>query len=167
MHALDFFLFASGLNISLACGDLDSARNNLENMAAVLNWKSHNDVGHYYYLAAFDALVRRDTPLARQHLETSLMQALESGTEHHFALCRLAIAHVLVEMGDRDKAELQLAQAIQFNQGMKSRLLEFLCLQVQALLAIRSGLVDESREHLARVFRLGREEAVMSPHWFL
>jgi ATP/maltotriose-dependent transcriptional regulator MalT len=47
VHALDFFLFASGLNISLACGDLDSARNNLENIAAVLNWKSHNDVGHY------------------------------------------------------------------------------------------------------------------------
>lgn len=165
VHLLDFFLFASGVNLSLAYGELASARVNLESLAAVLNRQSANDVAHYHYLAAFEAFCLRDFSLARQHAETAVTKAVESGTEHHIAFCRIAYAQGLFELGETDQAERHLAQAIALNQRMGSHLLEYMHLMVQASFSIRRGLFEVSRQHLARAFALGREKAVMSPHW--
>jgi DNA-binding SARP family transcriptional activator len=159
-------LYSQGAINALSEGNLTEAAGYLKKMEPAFVESRRIDACMYRYNSAWEALVRRDLPRARQQVEEALRLALEAGTPFHEGISRIALAQVLHEQGEDAAAMPQLAQSLRIAGRMKSRILEFMCFLSQAHFALDRGEDPEALASLAKAMTLGRREGYTNFYWW-
>lgn len=132
-------LLAYGAGGALAGGDLDSATRMLAESAALAGPRARFDACLHHLFATWLALLRRDGSAAYQQQRLALTAAIELGSPHFEALCRMAAAHVLHEAGDTRNALAHFQQVYDTARNIPNHLLDFTGLMMYAYVALESG----------------------------
>lgn len=159
VHLLDFFLFAQGIYSGLSQGELATAENFLNRIAA-LNTTRTIDRSLYHYMAGSVYWYRGDLPLAREHGERAVRFSEEAGCPFTEALCRLELAITLFDMNSREEAGRELARARDMMQGLGHT--EFLCRLYGAWFAFQQGETSHGVKELRMALHICAEQGYLN-----
>ena len=162
VHHLDYILLGQGISCALSTGDMITARRFLREMASVLNRGTQNDRCFYYYLVAWEAMLRRDIPHAIQYAETSLKLCEELGAPWQEFLTRLILTHISHEKGDDKMARSYLAKARSFARKAKSPFCEYMYLLTTTRFLLNRGDEKEGLQALQQAMIIGREKGLVN-----
>jgi len=163
---LDFQLAAQGLCASLVREDLEAAASFHERMQPVLEQKRPLEMSEHHYLSAWLASARGETDLAADRLFLALRCAINSGAPFPIWLTRLALAHVEVERGAIDAAELWLDRAEAFTVAAERPFFTYRMMLARALCALEAGDEKTGLARLEEAFALGREHGLVLRHFW-
>lgn len=152
---------------ALSQGDTAAAARSLHAMHSVLDASRYIDLCMAHQHAAGIALLRRDALAAAQESERALALAHQAGTPFHVALSHIGLVYARRAQGKPSDAMAHLAEAARIAQAMHSRLLEFMCLLLRALLALDAGAPMEADVALRAGLSLGREQGYVNSYWWL
>jgi len=167
-------LLAFGAGGALTCGDLETAKQLLDQFSTQSRPPARCDLTLYHLFSAWHAMLSGDNLSAFQQQKLALRAAVEVGCPYFEVLCRLAAGQVLYESGERSNAMAQFQQIYDLGRVMKNRLLDFTGLMCYAQVALedkrgrRSGLwalrqalvIGKPRNYSA--FTLWRPDALAS-----
>lgn len=139
VHVLTHQLLAYGAGGALASGDTDSAEKLLEESASLPGARGRLDACLHHLFATWLAMLKRDSVRASQQQRLALTAAIELGSPHFEALCRMAAAHVLFEGGEVRTALTHFQQVYDTARRIRNHLLEFTGLMMYAYVALESG----------------------------
>ena len=158
-------LYSQGAINALSEENAAEAEGYLQKMEAGILEARRIDACMYRYNSAWYAMLQGDFLRSFQQLEAALRFALEAGTPFHEGITRIALAQVLHEQDADDKALPHLAKAQGIAAGMKSHILEYMCLVSKAQFDFARH-DDKARESLARALALGRQEGYTNFYWW-
>ena len=138
-HVMTHQLLAYGAGGALADGDLDIAARMLAESTALAGPRARFDACLHHLFATWLALLRRDSTTAFQQQRLALTAAIELGSPHFEALCRMAAAHVLHEAGDLRSALAHFQRVYDTARNIPNHLLDFTGLMMYAHVALESG----------------------------
>lgn len=139
LHGFDFLLAAQMARCSLVAGDPDGADTWMASMAGTMRSHSHLDGAFYQYLRCSAAVQRGHWQLAIDHGRRALALAVESGVPILIATSHIALARSLRgHDGTAEWAE-HVQAAREVGQTMQCRVPEYLCLEVEASVALACG----------------------------
>jgi ATP/maltotriose-dependent transcriptional regulator MalT/DNA-binding SARP family transcriptional activator len=166
VHLFDAQLAAQGAYGALVAGDLAAARQRLRALAAIVGGDRGLHASHYHYLAGWEALLRRDAPVAREHARAALRLATEAGTPYPEAWNHVAMAWVLHASGEKAEASLHLDRARRMGRELGSHMVQFMCLLAEAHVA-RDGEEDgRALAALREAMALGRTQGYCTIPWW-
>jgi LuxR family maltose regulon positive regulatory protein len=139
VHVLTRQLLAYGAGGALASGDTGSAEKLLEQAAALAGPRGRFDACLHHLFATWLALLKGDGVSAAQQQRLAVTAAIELGSPHFEALCRMAAAHVLFEGGDVRGALAHFQQVYDIARRIRNHLLEFTGFMMYAYVALESG----------------------------
>jgi DNA-binding SARP family transcriptional activator len=111
-------------------------------------------------------MLRGDTFLAHQHLKTALVAATEVGLPALQALTRLALAHVLMDGANMNRAEVELKHAGELTASLNNRFFEFMTCICRARFALKSKDAMGSIEALRAGLAIARERGLTHHLWW-
>lgn len=149
-------LLAHGAGGALAGGDTESAEAMLTESTALAGSKPRFDACLHHLFATWLALLKDDASTAYQQQRLALTAAIELGSPHFEALCRMAAAHVLYEAGDIRGALAHFQRVYDTASKIPNHLLDFTGLMMYAYVALESG---KRRRSGLRALRLALEIA--------
>lgn len=166
VHTWTFQLLVNGYGAALGAGDLDTAARlakELEPLAAGTGRLSQ--VFHHHF-QAWEAMLRKDLMRALQMEKSALRLAVEVGCPYFEALCRLALAQVLLECRDQRKCIAQLQRVRSIVRQIPNRHLEFMCLANFADMALAHGRPRPGIKALRLGLEIGREYGYQHFLWW-
>lgn len=152
-----YHLLSNGVAGTLGVGDLDTASELLEQMKDYEHGARTLDRSLYHYHCAWLAMLRGDADTARREQREALFQAEAAGCPFNVVLCRLALAQVLVEQGEMDRAAIELRKIHPVTRSINNRLLEYTSLLCFTDMALASGRRRVALAALRRGLQVGRE----------
>ena len=162
-----YHLLSNGAAGALGAGDLVSAEELLAEMHEHREGARRLDRCGYHYYRSWLAMLGGEAMEAHQEQKTALRLAIETGCPFYEVLCRLALAQILVELGDDRRAVANLRQVRSLARDIDNRLLQFMCLVVYAHIALEHGRERSGRNALRYAFELGRENGFTHFPWWL
>ncbi|MCC6543801.1 MAG: hypothetical protein IT392_04780 [Nitrospirae bacterium] len=162
VHHMDYILLGQGISCALSSGDMVTAKMFLREMVSVLNRGTQNDRCFYYYLVAWDAMLRGDIPHAIQHAETSLKQCGELGAPWQEFLSRLLLTNLLHEKGDDRMARANLSRAKGFAGKAGSPFCEYMYLLTNAWFLLNRNNREKGLNLLRQAMSIGREKGLVN-----
>ena len=166
IHLVDYHLLAQGVYASFAKGDHAGGRRYLRELSAVVRGPRQLEIGHYHYLAGWDAILAGDLARCLTHLREALASATGTGSPFPEALNRLAMAQALHERGEPDVACEHLVRAQRIGAAMGSAMIGFKGAMVEADFALARGDTDAGLDALRRGFTIGRERGILNTPWW-
>jgi ATP/maltotriose-dependent transcriptional regulator MalT len=166
VHTWTFQLLVNGYGAALGAGDLDTAAQiskELEPLAAGTGRLSQ--VFHHHF-QAWEAMLRKDLMRALQMEKSALRLAVEVGCPYFEALCRLALAQVLLECRDQRKCIAQLQRVRSLVRQIPNRHLEFTCLVNFADMALAHGRPRPGAKALRLGLEIGRQYGYQHFLWW-
>ncbi len=157
IHLWDNNLLGIGASNLLSNGELEKAKNYLNQIAHVTNPLKNFDGGFYHLLMGWYFLLKRDLPLAAKYMEKSYRLACELGAVFPEAISNLGLAQVLNEKGECQKAYVYLEDFKHLSDRMKNKNLHYCYYLARSQFAFdkcedKKGIVDL---HTAMI--IGRE----------
>jgi len=137
-------LLAHGAGGALAGGDLENAEQMLTESAALTGPRPRFDACLHHLFATWLALLKNDSHAAFQQQRLALTSAIELGSPHFEALCRMSAAHVLYESGDFRGALAHFQRVYDIARNIPNHLLDFTGLMMYAYVALDSGMRPRS-----------------------
>jgi DNA-binding SARP family transcriptional activator len=138
-HVMIHQLLALGAGGALAGGGLDAAERMLKESAELSGPRARFDACMLHLFATWLALLKRDNTTAYQQQRLALTAAIELGSPHFEALCRMAAAQVLYAVGDIGGALAHFQRVYDTARKIPNHLLDFTGLMVYASVALESG----------------------------
>ena len=139
VHVLTRQLLAYGAGAALASGDVGSAQKLLEESAALPGTRGRFDACLHHLFSTWLALLQHDSVRAAQQHRLAMTAAIELGSPHFEALCRMAAAHALHEGGETRNALAHFQQVYDIARRIRNHLLEYAGLMMYAYVALESG----------------------------
>ena len=139
VHVLTRQLLAYGAGAALASGNAAEAEKLLDQSAALPGTRGRFDACLHHLFSTWLALLKRDGVRAAQQHRLALTAAIELGSPHFEALCRMAAAHALHEGGETRNALAHFQQVYDIARGIRNHLLEYTGLLMYAYVALESG----------------------------
>ena len=165
LHAFDSLLQAQMARCCLIAGDLPQAEVWMSSMAGTMRRHSHVHGSFYQHLKSNLAAQRGDWQQAAEQARTGLAMALDAGTPFPQAHCRIDLARALIASGGLVESAQHLAAARGIAQAMKSRVLDYLCLETEAHAAFGQGDDALGLARLAQALAVSR--AMDGATWLL
>jgi LuxR family maltose regulon positive regulatory protein len=166
VHTWTFQILVNAYGGALGGQDLESAARLLKELEARAAGAGRSNLCIFHYFQAWDAMLRRDLMRALQQGRAALRMAVEVGCPFYEALCRLALAQILAECGDKAKCVSQLLQMRAIVRKIDNPHLEFTCLVGFAQIALDHGRQRTGLAALGRGFGLGREYGYTHCLWW-
>ena len=166
VHTWTFQLLVHGYGVALGAGDLETAgriARELEPLAADAGRLSQ--VFHHHF-QGWEAMLRKDLMRALQMEKSALRLAVEVGCPYFEALCRLALAQVLLECGDQRKCIAQLRRMRAIVREIPNQHLEFACLLGFADMALTHGRARAGLKALRLGLEIGRQYGYQHFLWW-
>lgn len=138
-HVMTHQLLAYGAGGALMTGDTENAQKMLDESTSLPAPRARFDTCLHQLFATWLALLRRDSMKAYQHQRLAVTAAVEVGSPHFEALCRMAAAHVLFEGGEVRNALSHYQQVYDIARHIHNHLLEFTGLMTYAYVGLESG----------------------------
>ncbi|MGH2671131.1 MAG: AfsR/SARP family transcriptional regulator, partial [bacterium] len=126
---------------------------------------SHANGGYHLHFRTNAAGQRGDWHQATEYARTALAMAIEAGVPFLEGHCRIDLARALLGRGDGAEWVEHLAAARASGQAMGSRVLEYLCLETEAMAAFKQGKESLGLDRLAQALALSRE--MDGAYWLL
>ena len=159
-------LLANGAVGALGAGDLDTARDLLSRMREHLDAVRPLELAAFHFSCAWLHMLSGDPVAAFQHQKTALSLAVECGCPFYEVLCRVAMAQVLSELGDGERAISHLLRAHTRRRLIHNTWLEFCELMVFAHVALCHGRRRQGLAMLRRALEVGRENGYSHFLWW-
>jgi DNA-binding SARP family transcriptional activator len=166
VHVWDLHLRPQRIYTLLCMADeLPAARRELAAMRRDAAGKPTH-LGHYHYLAGWEALLCDDGAEAKRHAQSALERLVESGSVFPIGACHHALALSLHASGEPAAARRHLAQARRIAHRVHSRQLEYMCHTAAAHLALDERDEVGCLDHLRKAFAIGRQIGLVSHPWW-
>jgi len=166
IHTWTFQLLVNGYGAALGAGDVDTAARiakELEPLAAGTGRLSQVFLHHFQ---AWEAMLRKDLMRALQMEKNAVRMAVEVGCPYFEALCRLALAQVLLECADQRKCIAQLRRVRAIAAEIPNKHLEFACLLSFADMALAHGRPRPGLRALRLGLEIGRQYGYQHFLWW-
>jgi ATP/maltotriose-dependent transcriptional regulator MalT len=138
-HVVTHQLLAYGAGGALMTGDTETAQKMLDESTSLPTPRARFDTCLHQLFATWLALLKRDRMKAYQHQRLAITAAVEVGSPHFEALCRMAAAHVLYEGDEVRNALSHYQQVYDIARHINNHLLEFTGLMTYAYVGLESG----------------------------
>ncbi|MDH3288912.1 MAG: hypothetical protein OEP48_14485 [Betaproteobacteria bacterium] len=138
-HVMTHQLLAYGAGGALITGDTENAQKMLDQSTSLPAPRGRFDTCLHQLFATWLALLRHDSMKAYQHQRLAVTAAVEVGSPHFEALCRMGAAHVLYEAGEIRNALSHYQQVYDIARHIHNHLLEFTGLMTYAYVGLESG----------------------------
>jgi len=158
--------FSQGAINALGEGNTAEADEYLGKMESSIRETRRIDACMYHYNRGWSALLKHDLPRAFQHADAAVQFALKAGTPFHEGIARIALAQVLHEQGNERDARSNLDLACVISARMKSSILEFMSLVVEAHFAADKNDESATRQFLRKAMTLGRVHGYANFYWW-
>lgn len=155
-------LLGHGAANALSKGDVTSAKRLLHKMALSLEKAGFRDKSFYYFLRAWEAMLKKNMVQALINGETAIKYAVDAGTVHFEALCYLMKAQALYELGEQRKAEDELDRARDIGIKIQSQLVEFMSNLVESQFAFDRGEEQDGTVSLRNAMAIGRRQGYIN-----
>lgn len=132
-------LLAYGAGGALASGNIEEAEKLLEQSNSLPGMRPRFDSCLHHLFSTWLAMLKRDGVRAAQQQRLALRAAIELGSPHFEALCRMSAGHVLYEGGDTRNALGHFQGVYDIARKIRNHLLEFTGLMMYAYLSLESG----------------------------
>ena len=166
VHVMDSEILGQGAAGALSAGDLAGAATFLRQMAGSLQGNRTLATSQYHFLRGWEAMLGADVRLAFEHVEAGLRLATEAGTPFPEALNHVAMAQVLRERGEDERAAAHLAKAQELARCTGSQMLRFMGLLLEASFAMEGGDASRGEERLRQALATGRQYGLVNtPFW--
>ncbi len=162
VHVWDFSLLGNGITGALNAGDYGAAAEMLKQLAPAAKSPQLVDAGAYHFLMSWHALLQKDLATALIHAETSLNLVNALGWPLYEALGHLAMALVLHEMTEQERASEHLAKCMDISRKIRSRIMEWRCLLAEAQFALDHGNDEKGLNALRQAMAIGKKGGYLS-----
>ncbi len=160
-------LLANGAGSALGVGDVGTARELLAQARDHLDSARPLEQAMFHYYSAWLDMLRGDPVAAFRQQRIALDLAVECGCTFFEDLCRVAMAQVLSELGDGERALSHLSRARARERPIRNRWLEFHELLSFSQVALKLGRSRQGLAMLRRALEVGRENGYTHCLWWL
>jgi DNA-binding SARP family transcriptional activator len=158
IHRTDCSLLGHGAANALSTGDIASSKRLLQKMAASLEDAGPWDKSFYYFLKAWESMIKKEMVQALINGETAVNLAVDTRVVQIEALCLIEKAQVIHELGEQEKAKEYLSNARNVGYKIKSQLVEFMCLLTEAYFAFDQGEEQNGLMLLRNAMTIGKKQ---------
>jgi len=162
----NYQLIINGIGGSLGSGDTDTANQLLKEIEAEQDKGRRQEKCLFHYFSAWHAILCNDKMHAYQHQKNAVRLSIEVGSPFFETLCRLAMAQILFELGDKRKGAIYLRKTHHTARDIKNHLLEFVSFLSYAYIAIDHGRRRSGLNSLQYAMQLGREYGYKHTLWW-
>lgn len=166
VHLWDYHLSCHGLAAALCAGDFAFAKEMHQKMAPQSNIRMI-DIGHYYVLTGWYALMRGDVDEAGNLLPAMASMAQSLGLPFGEGLLSLISAQILYQSGKSQDAVKNLKRAHEIGAAMKSCLIQFTAWITEAQIAFDQHCGEEGKKALTEAFAIGKEQGIYNWYFYL
>jgi len=157
VHVFDSLLWGFRAAAEMASGHPEQAADLLkQQMASLLGMEKTLDSYFYHVNAAWFALLTGAPSRAVEHLDIVAAKAERMGTPYYRALWHIGVAQTEFMLGHVKDAKKHIQTAQRISQTMKSQVMEWYALLVEAWILLREGKKTEGLLSLHRALSLGR-----------
>ena len=157
VHLYDSLLWCFKCAAEMAAGHLELAARSLENqLTSLLGLEKTMDVFFYHVNCAWHALLTHNLSRAEEHLKTVFAKMEAMGTPYYRALWHIGMAQVLFLQGCAIEANFHIQTAQRTSHSMKSHVMEWYCLLIEAWFLLQKGKDAEGLLSLHRGLSLGK-----------
>jgi LuxR family maltose regulon positive regulatory protein len=158
VHVFDPLLWSFSAAAEMASGNMALAEKSLQNQrTASLSMSKTLDIFFYHINSAWHAMLTGNASLAAEHMETISTKVANMGTPYYRALWHIGMAQVAFLQGRTRDAEEYVQKALRIGLGMKSYVMKWYGLLIDAYLLLQEGKEKEGLLSLRRGLSLGRE----------
>jgi len=154
LHNFDFLLCGQMARCALVAGDPAEAERWIGLLAGNMRSHSHLDGAFYRYMQCNAAAQRGDWALSLAHARGAM--ALESGVPFIEAHCHIDLARALLGLGAADGWDEHIQAARRIGQTIGSPVIGCLCLEAEAVAALRTGQAEHGQACLAEAMAASR-----------
>jgi DNA-binding SARP family transcriptional activator len=158
IHKMDCSLLGHGVANTLSTGDMASSKRLLQKMAAAMDDAGPWDRSFYYFLKAWESMIKKDMVQALINGETAVNLAVDTRVIQIEALCHIEKAQVMYDLGEQEKAKESLNHARNVGYRIKSQLVEFMCLLTEAQFAFDRGEEQSGLILLRNAMTIGKKQ---------
>jgi DNA-binding SARP family transcriptional activator len=167
VHVWDFMLYFLGAVSCLGEGDSRTGKKLLEQLVARIDRSQHLSLAHYYYVAAWQAVLAGEPSVALKQAQAALAVSAHLGGPFTDCAVQAALAQAKYACGRRDDALCSVGKAIDIAREINAPLLLYRNLLVKAFFALDTGDEEACLRLLAEAMPLGREGRYMNFSWWL
>lgn len=156
IHLFDHFLLTHTIGSALNVNDMETAEDLLEKMAPekFKPW----DAWSYHQMETWRGLLQGDLKQASFHIELAFKFSKDVGAPLSMISCHSGKANLMHRLGKEREAEEELGHVFHIADQMKSKLLIFCALLIEALFALDRGDEVSAESSLRKALSLGKEE---------
>jgi len=158
VHLYDALLWSFKTAADLASGNLTDGENSLQQqLRSMFGMENALNLYFYHVNAAWLALLSDSPARAAEHLETVAGRTESMGTPYYRALWQIGMAQAAFQLGRAGEAEELVRTALRIALAMKSQVMEWYALLVEAWILLQQGQHTEGLLALHRALTLGRQ----------
>ena len=166
VHTWTFQLLVHGYGAALGAGDLERGARIAAELTPLAADAGRLSLVFCHHFQGWEAMLRKDLMRALQMEKSAVRLAVEVGCPYFEALCRLALAEVLLECGDQRKCIAQLRRVRAIVRDIPNRHLEFACLLGFADMALAHGRARPGLKALRLGLEIGRQYGYQHFLWW-
>ncbi len=167
VRIMDCMILGQGTSAALAEGDTAAAAAYLKKMSPVLDGGTAFDMSFYYFLMAWRGLVERRPSFARRYAWMAKDLSVAVGSPYAEVLSGGVLALALHECGDHGNASLELARMRSVARHNGYAFFNYLCLMIEAHMALEKGGGEKAMRALEKFFSIGRKFGFLKHHLFI
>jgi DNA-binding SARP family transcriptional activator len=167
IHVMDYMLMGHGTLSSLKKGDFETAKKYLRKMASSLNSEKAWGASFYHYVAAWEALYRKNMAQASLHSEQCIKLCEDMGNPWTLSLAFLQRAFICHSLGEYEKLAEHLDRAFLIGTQSKNEFTHFACLLTKAYFSLQKDEETSALESLREGMRIGRERGFINLYMWL
>lgn len=158
VHIFDGLMWSFLVAAELASGRLEEARKALMNQTrAALATGRNLDLYFLHSNTAWLQLLQGNPMAADDSMDAIAGMTQRMGNPYYTALWSLGMAQVALQRGESKHAKALLGQVHQVSRSIRSEVLEWYCLLLQAWLQLEEGDRDQGLQRLQKALRLGKK----------
>jgi DNA-binding SARP family transcriptional activator len=157
VYIYDSLLWSFRAAAEMAPGKLGNAEDSLrQQMRSLLGQETSLNLFFYHVNSAWHALLSGRPTLAAEHMDTVSAAVDQMGTPYYRALWHIGKAQIAFALGSGDEALALARKAREISLAMKSQVMEWYSLLVEAWFLLERGMETEGLLALHRGLSLGR-----------
>jgi DNA-binding SARP family transcriptional activator len=166
IRTLYLHVMGHGIVAALSDGDQDTVDILLARMKDNLDRAADMDLAYYYFALSWRSRLKGDLDGAFRTMAIAAPLLTNVNNLPSHAIAHIALAELHCRRGDGDAALEQLLLARRFGERLQSQVVEFMCLLLEADIALEQGREGKGTACLAAALSLGRRQGIVNMYWW-